>query len=217
NHCVVAFAALGWQSKIHRMPNPDEPHHLAAIELHRYAANDVDITLAAAIPRRRTDRRHYSPWPVPKGDLALMAARAARAGVPPRSTPESDPTAAIPARAFAGAVLAQTPDVDPAEDNAVVIALGTAADDDVSRLRAGEATSLVLLTATALGLASCPITEPLEIPETRAAVRADVFGADEYPQMLLRLGWAPVNADPLSSTPRRALAEVVARLDGSPA
>ncbi len=262
NHCVVALAALGWQSKIHRLPNPDEPHHLAAIELHRYPANEVDITLAAAIPRRRTDRRHYSSWPVPQGDLALMGARAARAGVtlrrvdeldslknlvsqaamrhasdydylaelatwsgrygatagvPARSTPESDPAATIPGRAFAGAVLAQTPEVDPADDNAVVIALGTAADDDISRLRAGEATSLVLLTATALGLASCPITEPLEIPETRAAVRADVFGADGYPQMLLRIGWAPVNADPLSSTPRRALSEVVARLDGSPA
>ena len=262
NHCVVALAALGWQSKIHRLPNPDEPQHLAAIELHRYPANDVDITLAAAIPRRRTDRRHYSSWPVPQGDLALMGARAARAGVslrrvdefdslknlvsqaamrhaddydylaelstwsgrygatagiPARNTPESDPAAVIPGRVFAGAVLAHTPQVDPADDNAVVVALGTAADDDISRLRAGEATSLVLLTATALGLASCSITEPLEIPETRAAVRADVFGADGYPQMLLRIGWAPVNADPLSSTPRRALSEVVARLDGSPA
>jgi nitroreductase len=258
NHCVVAFAALGWQSKIHRLPNPDDQHHLAAIELHRYPANEVDITLAAAIPRRRTDRRHYSSWPVPQGDLALMGARAARAGVmlrrldeldnlkrlvsqaasrhaedydylkelatwsgrysatagvPARSAPPSDPAAAIPNRAFAGAVLAETPEVDPAEDNAVVIALGTAADDDISRLRAGEATSLVLLTATALGLASCPITEPLELPETRAAVRADVFGADEYPQMLLRIGWAPVNADPLTSTPRRALSEVVAQLN----
>jgi nitroreductase len=261
NHCVVAFAALGWQSKVHRLPNPDESHRLASIELYRYPANDVDITLAAAIPRRRTDRRNYSSWPVPQGDLALMAARAARAGVtlrrvdelgtlkslvsqaatrhannydyltelttwsgryastagvPARSAPESDPAAAIPGRAFAGAALAQTPDVDPADDKAVVIALGTAADDDVSRLRAGEATSLVLLTATALGLASCPITEPLEIPEIRADVRADVFGADEYPQMLLRIGWAPVNADPLSSTPRRDLSEVVAPLDGSP-
>jgi nitroreductase len=261
NHCVVALAALGWQSKIHRLPNPDERHRLASIELYRYPANEVDITLAAAIPRRRTDRRHYSAWPVPHGDLALMGARAARAGValrrvdeldslknlvsqaamrhandydylaelatwsgrygatagvPARSTPESDPAATIPGRAFAGAVLAQTPDVDPAEDNAVVITLGTAADDDVSRLRAGEATSLVLLTATALGLASCPITEPLEIPVTRAAVRADVFGADEYPQVLLRIGWAPVNADPLPSTPRRALSEVGAQLDGSP-
>ena len=81
---------------------------------------------------------------------------------------------------------------------------------------AGEATSLVLLTATALGLASCPITEPLEVAETRAAVQADVFGEEAYPQMLLRIGWAPVNADPLPSTPRRDLSEVVTRLDGSP-
>jgi nitroreductase len=112
--------------------------------------------------------------------------------------------------------LTQTPDTDPADDHAAVVALGTADDDRMARLRAGEATSLVLLTATALGLASCPITEPLEIPETRAAVRTDVFGADGYPQMLLRIGWAPVNADPLPSTPRRDLAEVVAQLDGSP-
>ena len=36
----------------------------------------------------------------------------------------------------------------------VVLALGTRDDDDLARLRAGEATSLVLLTATALGLAT---------------------------------------------------------------
>ena len=161
--------------------------------------------------------RHASDYDY-LAELATWSGRyGATAGVPARSTPESDPAATIPGRAFAGAVLAQTPEVDPTDDNAVVIALGTAADDGVSRLRAGEATSLVLLTATALGLASCSITEPLEIPETRAAVRADVFGADGYPQMLLRIGWAPVNADPLSSTPRRPLSEVVARLNGSPA
>ncbi len=261
NHCVVAFAALGWQSKVHRFPDDADPIHLAAIELHWHPATEVDVTLAAAIPRRRTDRRHYSSRPVPQGDIALMAARAARAGVmlrrvdalanlrglvsqaawrhgndydyarelaawsgryastagvPAHSTPESDPTSPIPARTFAGAVLPQTPDANAAEDNAAVVALGTVDDDAMSRLRAGEATSLVLLTAAALGLASCPITEPLEVPETRAAVRADVFGAEGYPQMLLRIGWAPVNADPLPSTPRRDSSEVVARLDGSP-
>ena len=72
------------------------------------------------------------------------------------------------------------------------------------------------MTATALGLASCPVTEPLEVAETRAAVQADVFGEEAYPQMLLRIVWAPVNADPLPSTPRRELSEVVTRLDGSP-
>ncbi|MFG1930662.1 Acg family FMN-binding oxidoreductase [Mycobacterium sp. NPDC048908] len=261
NHCVVAFAALGWQSKVHRFPNPSEPDHLAAIELHRYPANDMDIALAASIPRRRTDRRFYSSWPVPEGDIALMGARAARAGVmlrrvdglanlkrlaadaafrhstdsdylaelstwsgrygslagvPARNTPAPDPSAPIPARAFAGPVLAQAPGFSATEDNAVVIALGTVEDDDMARLRAGEVTSLVLLTATALGLSSCLITEPLEIAETRAAVQSDVFGSDGYPQVLLRIGWAPVNTDPLPSTPRRALSEVVAQLDGSP-
>ena len=261
NHCVVAFAALGWQSKVHRFPNPSDAHHLAALELHRYPANEVDVTLAAAIPRRRTDRRFFSSWPVPQGDIALMGARAARAGVmlrrvdglanlkrlaaeaafrhstdseyltelamwsgrygslagvPARSTLEPDPLAAMPARVFAGPVLAQPQGSTATEDSAVVVALGTVNDDELARLRAGEATSLMLLTATAMGLASCLITEPLEIPETRAAVQEDVFGADGHPQVLLRIGWAPVNADPLPSTPRRDLSEVVLRLDGSP-
>ncbi len=95
------------------------------------------------------------------------------------------------------------------------MALGTRYDGVVPRLRAGEATSLVLLSATALGLASCPITEPLEIVETRELVRAEVFGESGYPQMLLRLGWAPVDTDPLPATPRRSLRDVVEYLDGS--
>ena len=48
-------------------------------------------------------------------------------------------------------------------------------------------------------------SEPLEIPETREAVRSDVFGDSGYPQMLIRVGWAAVNADPLPATPRRPL------------
>jgi nitroreductase len=109
---------------------------------------------------------------------------------------------------FAGPGL-QPSGVAPADDNAAVLALGTEKDDRLAQLRAGEATSVVLLTATAMGLACCPITEPLEISETRDEVRADVFGDSGYPQMLLRVGWAPINADPLPSTPRRRLSQVV--------
>jgi nitroreductase len=98
----------------------------------------------------------------------------------------------------------------------VVLALGTNDDTQLARLRAGEGTSLVLLTATALGLASCPVTEPLEITGTRDGVRAEVFGSSGFPQMLVRIGWASANADPLPSTPRRALADVVECSDGSP-
>jgi nitroreductase len=253
NHCVVALAAVGWQAKVARLPNPADPSHLAAIELSRSTADPVDIALAAAIPRRRTDRRHYSSWPVPVGDIALMAARAARngvtlcqvedtdklheivtqsvwdhmnhdylaeltewsgryasvAGVPARNTAKSDPTAKIPSRSFAGPALAMPPGSSSAEDNAVVVALGTRTDDRLAQLRAGEATSVVLLTATSIGLASCPVTEPLEVAETRETVRSEIFGSSSYPQMLLRVGWAPINADPLPATPRRELCEVV--------
>jgi nitroreductase len=261
HHCVVALAAMGWQAKVHRFPNPAEPGHVAAVEVYPHPANELDITLAAAIPRRRTDRRTYSPWSVPDVDIAVMGARAAHAGVmlrqvqslpnlqrivaeavfqhamnhdylteltawsgrhasvtgvPARNTPNWDPRAGTPGRLFAGPALAQPPGIEPNEDGAVVLALGTKDDDELARLRAGEATSLVLLTATALGLASCPVTEPLEISETRAAVQGEVFGTSGFPQMLLRVGWAQVNAELLPSTPRRPLADVVGWLDDSP-
>ncbi|OBA60560.1 NAD(P)H nitroreductase [Mycobacterium sp. 1100029.7] len=253
NHCVVALAALGWRAKVTRFPDPADPGHLAAIETVPYTADPLDIALAAAIPRRRTDRRHYSSWTVPVGDIALMAARAARngvtlcqvedierlhkivsqsiwdhlnhdylaeltewsgryastAGVPARNAPTPDPRSKIPGRLFAGPALAMSPGTSAAADNAVVLALGTRSDERMAQMRAGEATSVVLLTATSMGLACCPITEPLEVAETREEVHADIFGGGHYPQMLLRVGWAAINADPLPATPRRGLAESV--------
>lgn len=262
HHCVVALAALGWRCRVHRLPDPARPDQLASIELFgpdpgglpEPVPEQVNVSLAAAIPRRRTDRRYFSGWPVAAADIALMGARAARAGVmlrridaldrlntlvaqavsthrtdydylaelarwsgrygsvagvPARSVPAPRTGAPITGRLFADPLLAQPPGASPAEDRAVMLALGTEHDDRLAQLRAGEATSVVLLTATALGLASCPVTEPLEIAETRAAVRRDVFGTSGYPQMLLRVGWAPINADPLPATPRRFLDDTV--------
>ncbi len=253
HHAVVGLASLGWRAQVHRFPDPAQPGLLAAVTVRPGAAAGSDVPLAAAIPCRRTDRRMFSPWTVPDADIALMGARAARAGVmlrqvqrlpelqqivtravrqhandhaylaelstwsgryaslagvPARNTPRSDPRATLPGRVFAGPMLAQS-DAEAADDAAVVLSLGTKEDNPLSRLRAGEATSLVLLTATTLGLASCPVTEPLEIDATRNAVRDDVFGDHGYPQMLLRVGWAPVNADPLPSTPRMPVSAVV--------
>jgi nitroreductase len=254
HHGVAALAALGWAAKVHRLPDPDDAHHLAALRVHPNPAADLDIRLAAAIPQRRTDRRQYSEWPIPIADIALLGARAARAGVmlrrmeslpdpgrtveqavgqpasdrddvieppiwsgryassprvrPPGSTAASDPAALTPAARSADAGPTQRGHLSAHHDGAVV-ALGTRDDTPLAWLRAGEATSLVLLSATTLGLTSCPLTEPLTITETRAAVTEDVFGNVGFPQTLIRIGWAQVNADPLPPTPRRPLAEVV--------
>lgn len=259
-HFAAALAALGWQAHVHRLPNGRDPDHLASIELIRSEATEQDVALAAAIPRRRTDRRWFSSWPVPGGDIALMAARAARsgvllrrvasthelsavlaaaahehagdvgylaelsrwsgrfdsvAGVPARNTPA--PTHGdFPARVFAAPALPQPTGAESRDDAGVVLVLGTPTDDSLALLRAGEATGVVLLTATALGLSSCPLTEPLEIEDTRRTVRALALDGNGYPQMLLRIGWAPLNADPLPATPRRPLADMVQRLDGAP-
>ncbi|OBF25131.1 NAD(P)H nitroreductase [Mycobacterium sp. ACS4331] len=254
HHCTVALAALGWRATIQRIPDPAQPDHLAALQLHRGPPDAVDIAMAAAIPRRRTDRRPYSTWPVALGDIALIGARAARlgvvirrcevdgplrsvfadavpapltddrhlaelpswrghyaatSGVPARNAPAPDPTDRLPGRLFAG----PAPD---GGDHGVLVAMGTRGDDDVARLRAGEATSAALLTATASGLATCLMSEVLEVPETRARLREALFDHAHVPQTLLRIGWPSVNSDPLPATPRRPLTEMVFRLDGSP-
>lgn len=252
HHVRIGFAALGWQCEIHRLPNPAEPDHLASIELSQAAP--CDIELAAAVPRRRTDRRRYSSWPVPPGQIEALATAAAdegavlrRAegaarytlaeaidtayrrhqddpayrielaawsgrhgsadGVPARNAPAPDLGAdALASRPFADPQLGQTASAE--EDAAALLVLSTASDDRISLLRAGEATSAVLLAATATGLACCPLTEPLEIADVRDQVRHRVTGG-RYPQMVLRVGWAPINADPLPATPRRPLDEVL--------
>lgn len=259
HHLRIGLAALGWRAEVHRLPNPKEPDHLAAIEPHRSEPDPTEIALAAAIPRRRTDRRRYSSWPVPREYLDEIAARVAREGtvlrtadgaardqlawaireaarshaadpayrlelaawsgryhsadgVPGASAPAPDERAqALPARQFAEPRLAEPPGAASEEDESVLAVISAASDDLMSRLRAGEATSAALLTATAAGLASGPLTEPLEVADTRESVRTHVT-EDCFPQMVLRLGWAPVNADPLPATPRRQLDEVVDRL-----
>lgn len=250
HHAVVALAALGWQARVYRFPTPGDANHLATLTLFPRSPTDLELALAAAIPRRRTDRRRYDGREVSPADIAVMGARVARggvslrrvesltglhaavdramrehlhddaylrelttwsgrygsvAGVPAANIPAADMAAAVPTRVFAGTARVLSPGPADESDNAAVLALGTRDDDAPARLRAGEATSVVLLTATSIGLASCPVTEPLEIPETREALREEIFECRAYPQMLLRVGWAPEGAAELPATPRRPL------------
>lgn len=262
HHVRVGLAALGWRAVVHRLPNPSQPDHLAAIEFEAQEPTEALVALATAIPRRRTDRRAFSSWPPPDAVLDQLMARAHREGVEAQvvtgrsrdelliaidraaTTQEADPayraeirewsgvypgaSAGVPAanipagshqygnlrmREFPPGELLQADRRLLGEDAGALLVLSTSSDDDLSRLRAGEATSAVLLEATSAGLATCPLSQPLEVVETKELVRDQVLGGSTCPQLVIRVGWAGFNADPLPATPRRPVVDVLGRQD----
>jgi len=253
HHLRVTLAAAGIRAVVHRIPNPGEPDRLATLELKNGTPTEADLELAAAIARRRTDRRPFSDWQIPEDSqrelesaavgqggilrmisgggprtVLLEAIREADAqqadipgygtelatwtghhtgddGVPTTNLLHGKATAAVPAaRRFPAGGLG--PYAAGRTDEATLAVVGTASDDTLCRLRAGEALSAVLLTATTLGLATCPLSQPLEIGSTRLVLRDDVLDGTLSPQLILRLGWPPVGPS-LPATHRRPFAD----------
>lgn len=186
HHLATAFAAAGWASVIHRLPDPADPDHLAAVTLVSHRPTEQEIAMSAAIRRRRTDRRRYAARPVPAGHLGLLSERALALG----------------------AVLRPVAAPVPRPDHARLLVLSTSSDDRMSRLRAGEALSAVLLTATNIGLANCPLTDPLDISG------ATMLDGTRCPQAFVRVGWAPTSDEPLVATSRRPVEDLLMRAEG---
>ncbi|MEU5266863.1 hypothetical protein [Amycolatopsis sp. NPDC021455] len=251
HHFTVAAAAMGWAARISRFP---EPGLLARIDLVPHDTRDADIALAAAIPRRRSDRRPFDDRPLPARDevvlrksasdqgaelrvvteaphrSALTSAAAEAAGLH-RADPDYEielaawsgrdhapdgvparnavvalaPRPGLRIREFAGARLPDT----AGPDGAVLTILAARGDTPLDRLRAGEAASAVLLTATRLNLASCVYSEPFELTSTRNLVRDCVLGGRLEPQLVVRVGYPPKDRPPLPATSRRPIGEVL--------
>ena len=89
------------------------------------------------------------------------------------------------------------------EQQPLLAAVLTRTDSRAQQIRAGFALQRVLLTATHLGLAVSFLSQPLEVPATRATLRK-VFRDDGEPHALLRIGYG----FPPPQAPRRPAAEV---------
>jgi hypothetical protein len=113
------------------------------------------------------------------------------------------------ARRFSDGLIEQPSDGEP--DGALLMVLATASDDPLSQLRAGEALSAVLLHATQLGLATCPLSQPLEVGSSRRTVQDEVLDGTAAPQLVLRVGWAPPG-EPPRPTPRRPVGDMIKQL-----
>ncbi|MCB1265947.1 MAG: nitroreductase [Mycobacterium sp.] len=203
DHCAVALAAAGWSPRVRRFPDGLDDSHLAILEVVEQPPTAANLELAVAIARRRADLRRYPARRIPPATLELLYIRAARLGVAlavvPRSRWMRNEDGSIELRfANSGA--------EP-NDDAVLLVLGTRQDDDGMRLLAGEALSHLTLTATAMGLASCPLTEPLNDMRTRLGLSCEVFDGEAHPQALIRLGLPPADDMPQPGTERRPVSE----------
>ena len=87
-----------------------------------------------------------------------------------------------------------------------IVVLCTPTDRRADWLRTGQALHRMLLVATAAGYAASYLNQPLELPDLRARVRAELRLAGR-PQVILRFGRP---AEPLPSrTPRRPVQDVL--------
>jgi len=95
-------------------------------------------------------------------------------------------------------------DHELAEGSPVLAVLGTAGDEEIHWLRAGQALERVLLTAAARGLQGSYLNQPVQVMSLRPRL-ADLCRHSGSPQVLLRLGHPE---EELPASPRRPVEEV---------
>ncbi|MEV0267903.1 nitroreductase [Hamadaea sp. NPDC050747] len=130
----------------------------------------------------------------------------ARDGVPPTAA-VPQVSRPVPVRDFAPGSKPLL-EAGPGDDRyTTYLALATHTDTRGDWLRAGEAASAVLLTATTLGIASSVLSEVIEVPGARALLHAVVAPAG-FPQLTMRLGLNE-SGPAIQQTPRRPCSEVI--------
>lgn len=199
-HCTVALAAVGWAPRVRRFPDRDDTDHLALIELIEAPPNPADVELAAAIGQRRADRRPYRAETLPAGSLEMLHIRTERDGLRFGVVPR-----VRWGRSGDDIMLQYGRTADAPADGGVLLVIGADTDDAAAQVRAGEVLSELTLAATAMGLASCPLTTPLGDARDRLSLACEVFDGEAVPQALIRVGWAPDDGDPPAVLERRSV------------
>jgi nitroreductase len=132
-------------------------------------------------------------------------------GVPPESYGPWSAAEAVPLRDFGLLQPVRRRRVSRFEKSPMLAVLSVADDSPPSWVRAGQAMERVLLTATVRGLATTPMSQPLEIEELRGLLTDTTDG--RVAQVILRIGYGP----PCPPTPRRALEEMLVLRPAAPA
>ncbi|WFE39185.1 nitroreductase family protein [Micromonospora sp. WMMD998] len=131
-----------------------------------------------------------------------MRSEPAPDGVPAAAGgPQSEPQDLLPQRGFGARHRAPGRDFEP---EPLVAVLGTPGNTATDQVVAGQALQRVLLTATDAGLGASLLSQPIEVPAAREALRLSL-GRFGTPQMVMRIGYG----QPGCATPRRPVDEVL--------
>ncbi|MFD7611638.1 Acg family FMN-binding oxidoreductase [Streptomyces sp. NPDC059828] len=129
---------------------------------------------------------------------------APKEGIPARAFGPRQHDVTAPVRDFAAGRPVPGRDTAAFEKHPRLALLGTAGDEPGDWLRAGQAMERILLQATLDGLACSLMSQALEWPQLRWAVR-DPVSAMGHVQMVIRLGYGPAG----HPTPRRPVSDVL--------
>ncbi|MEV8510465.1 nitroreductase [Actinoplanes sp. NPDC051475] len=259
HHARVALAAAGWAAHVIRLPEGGDADLLALITVTGTPAADPDAErMAAAIPRRRTDRRAFGEQPVGediltglrrtveaegaylhvvrRDQMPMLATSTGRAADAELHDPAyreelwrwthrpKDSGDGVPATTAVQRAPRRVPVRDYAPDGTAGLAAGDGFDlgaayvvlfglshlpEDL--LRGGEALSALLLTATADGLATAPLSDTIEVEWPRRLL-SDLLAGIGEPYVVIRLGYLD-SAEELPPAPRRRAADVIETCD----
>lgn len=90
----------------------------------------------------------------------------------------------------------------------LLVSIGSATDSRLAWLHAGQAMQRVLLTATTAGLSASFLSQVIEVPAARNALRG-LLNDSQWPQVLLRMGYGLWT---VPRTPRRPMEDVISGL-----
>jgi hypothetical protein len=160
----------------------------------------VELLVNRALDRQRSDLAVM-------GEQRLWLDHGPFDGVPTEVVPPPEEQSGLGDR-FNVPVLASTNRQTVEVSDGVLVLCG-ASDDDAAWLQTGEALSALWLAATRDGLAVVPLSQVIEVEETRNALQSTLLGGLTVPHLLVRIGWQSIGRRELHGTPRRPLAQVL--------
>jgi hypothetical protein len=190
----LAQAASGWGA--FAIPLTDVTGRFRAEELIKRA-----MTVQATDPRFAEEQHQ---WVAPNGVEGIPMANASP---PAHGRPLDRPNRF--ASVSEGKAIEAAHAARMVETSDGLVAICTVDDDQQSWLKAGQALSALWLQATREGFSLVPLSQVVEVEETREALHQNVFDGLPRPQILARIGWSEATRTPLDRSPRRPVDQVI--------